>query len=542
MNATTIETVGFHHSFFRNERDRLYADPKLALFREDFQNSTDAGASRISVNLRDVDGGCEIEFDDNGCGMTEEVLRSVFFKIGATTKDSGSVGGFGRARILTCFSMERYRIETTDCIVEGAGSQFSISTGNPYRRGCKFLAVWGKVKAEQLHNKLIEYLGMSQLDCEVTINGERWTKWLYKNREVRSFDWGKVYANKTSGLKGTVIVRVRGAMMFVRSTNADAQVVLEINPDVSRNVLLANRDSLAYEYRAALDSFLDELAINTRSALREKVSRKTTHVHGGGLLNRCRPKKETEKVHVVEVNGSVSTTAQETMEVKVPAASPDVIRLLSAEKARLMSQHAISGDADVTDTENVSLDGTSICPSLFDVYIDDDITSDDKMRRIIDQYNPKNWVWATAHGKPYRKGADYLKLLMLWQTAIDAAIEAAFKAMPLFDSIRYSVGWVFSDSKRGTDFKTGARCKRIGDEFFFLLNPLDESLHLAYSLRSKTDLKRILALAKHEVAHVFETYHDEDYANTLTEIDAEFDEAEAFRKMRETLNEINAES
>jgi len=431
--------------------------------------------------------------------------------------------------------MERYRIETTDCIVEGAGSKFSISTGNPHRRGCKIVAVWGGIKADQLHNKLIEYLGMSQLDCEVTINGERWTKWLHKNREVRSFDWGKVYANKTSGLKGAVIVRVRGAMMFVRSTNADAQVVLEINPDVSRKVLLANRDSLAYEYRAALDTFLDELAINTRSALREKVERKTTRIHGGGMLDRKRPKKG-------EVVGTEYAMPRAEVEAPAPAPSNEVIRLVSAEKARSMAMHAIRGEADVVDTEEVTLDGTSICPSLFDVYIDDDVASDDKMRRIIDQYNPKNWVWATAHGKPYRKGADYLKLLMLWRTAIDAAIEAAFRAIPSFNSIRYSVGWVFSDSKKGTEFRTGARCKPMDGEFFFLLNPLDEALRLAYSLRDKADLKRLVALAKHEVAHVFESYHDEDYANTLTDIDGEFDEAEAFRKMRETLNEINAES
>jgi hypothetical protein len=60
--------------------------------------------------------------------MTYDVLDDVYFAIGHTTKtaDDGSVGGFGRARLMTCFSQDRYSILTKDNFVVGEGGDFDI--------------------------------------------------------------------------------------------------------------------------------------------------------------------------------------------------------------------------------------------------------------------------------------------------------------------------------------------------------------------------------------------------------------------------------
>jgi len=124
--------------FFIKERDQTYSNWTVSFFREFFQNSTDANAKNISITLQDADGRgafdevgdhtrkvTRVVIDDDGVGMTEEILDKVYFAIGQTTKDDGSsVGGYGRARLMTCFSQARYSILTLDRFVMGDGPNY----------------------------------------------------------------------------------------------------------------------------------------------------------------------------------------------------------------------------------------------------------------------------------------------------------------------------------------------------------------------------------------------------------------------------------
>lgn len=124
-------------SFFVKERNSLYSQWLTSWWRESFQNSVDAGAKVIRIDVTDAapkgSFGREptpsrvtrVVFSDDGSGMDAETIDNVFFRMGATTKnDETSVGGFGRARIMTCFSQVRYSIETRDRYVEGDGAEF----------------------------------------------------------------------------------------------------------------------------------------------------------------------------------------------------------------------------------------------------------------------------------------------------------------------------------------------------------------------------------------------------------------------------------
>ena len=130
-------TVRVPKSYHIAERNRAYSDWTISIFREFFQNSTDAGAKRIDIRIGEAvpkgykggDPGAKrvtrLVFEDDGGGMSSDVLENVYFALGETTKGAGdSVGGFGRARIMQAFANVRYSVRTQNLLVEGDGSYF----------------------------------------------------------------------------------------------------------------------------------------------------------------------------------------------------------------------------------------------------------------------------------------------------------------------------------------------------------------------------------------------------------------------------------
>lgn len=136
-----LQAVRVPKSSFRSERDTFYSDWMLAFWREFFQNSVDAGARNIAIGIStekargsfNLDAETDenitrIVFDDDGKGMSADVLSNVYFAIGESTKgaEAGSVGGFGRARLMTCFSQKRYSILTSNSFVMGDGPNYVL--------------------------------------------------------------------------------------------------------------------------------------------------------------------------------------------------------------------------------------------------------------------------------------------------------------------------------------------------------------------------------------------------------------------------------
>lgn len=134
--------VTFDKHFFLRERDQNYGSWMIAWWREQFQNSVDAGAKNIRIYLKEAEArgafdeyrGSEpktvvrVVFADDGCGMSRQVLESVYFRVGSSTKvgEEGKVGGFGRARMMTCFSQDRYSILTKNSFVMGRADDFDV--------------------------------------------------------------------------------------------------------------------------------------------------------------------------------------------------------------------------------------------------------------------------------------------------------------------------------------------------------------------------------------------------------------------------------
>ena len=119
-----MQQITVSPEFFKKERNN-YSNWKFAFCRELFQNSIDGKATHININTKSKDDGVIVTFDDNGVGFSSEVRDSVYFCLGKTNKGGvDDVGGFGKARIVVCFSQNNYQIISQDWRVTGEGGSY----------------------------------------------------------------------------------------------------------------------------------------------------------------------------------------------------------------------------------------------------------------------------------------------------------------------------------------------------------------------------------------------------------------------------------
>jgi len=503
-----MPSVSIPKSFFVKER-RMYSRWQFAFWREFFQNSVDAGAERIDVDLTQdpITRIITVTFTDDGCGMTRDVLENVYFSLGGTTKGHGDqVGGFGRARILTCFSMKSYTIHTRNSLVLGNGGDYEIKDAIEIS-GTKITVEIEDESYDSLLEELKTYLGYSQMSCMVFVNGIRHSEWNYRRKMTRHLqlpsgeEFASVYVNHSSDLRNTMTVRVNGALMFKTYISANVQVIVELHASKSRDVLTANRDGLQTTYSTVLWNFVQELAVETLSALKPKFALKNMTLRGRGMF--------------------VSRSKQSQPSESRSASLRRVADVFGADKNSFTQ---VSDEAHEGVIEAMNQSDTYVS-DLPDVYIVDE-TTNEKVRRVIDNYNPSNWGFLSRNGKIVNKGSTMHKVLMLWKIACQAAVDALLEAYPHMSDISWSIGWVFSDDAH-------AQHKVVSDGHILLVNPVDGEGNLKFFVSSMASRKMLMAYAKHEVAHIVESYHNEMYANVLTQIDVNFDEKQVYRQMRE---------
>lgn len=97
--------------------DKLYSQNQAIVFmRETLQNSIDAAATHINVELEQEDDILNITVTDDGIGIND--LQKYFLTIGGSSKREqiGSIGGFGIAK-LSIMSMSNWSIESIGGIV-----------------------------------------------------------------------------------------------------------------------------------------------------------------------------------------------------------------------------------------------------------------------------------------------------------------------------------------------------------------------------------------------------------------------------------------
>ena len=501
--------------FFRKEMLN-YGNVRQVLARELFQNSIDAGATKIDIGIQLVDtpedapSTVSVRFADNGRGMDRAVLEDVFFALGKTTKDTtGTIGGFGKARIVTCFGMESYTIRTGSLFVSGSGADYDITeiTTAPPVRGTVFeiivpLSVFGPT-LELFTRAFCDYLSFCQMDCDVRINGVRWTSWTYRRKLVRRVSFGDVHVNKSADYsrKNRMLIRVGGVLMYEKYISADVLIVVEINPCLSRTVLLSNRDRLHYAYENELEKFAQQLAVDTASALR------TTSIIKQVLPGEPRkfiPKHAIPKLGFNTKTQEVQQDLQEAQQ-DLPAYRVSSEAIPAAQSVGNYSMAASIeslglGEDDDEDYTDPITEGM--------VFLSE--STDARIRKSAALYHPSKWT----HGKGSRRR----KLLAQWVLACEYALEE-YCFLTGVSSVNWRWGWYFSDDAR-------AACEDQADgSHALILNPIhgpnsseSEVGTMRYAIREFNSHVSLVTLACHEVAHLDAQTHDEGFARMFTNL------------------------
>ena len=517
---------------------KVYRDFGIAWWRENMQNSGDSRASNIDLVIgeeQDSPGGKfrTITVTDDGRGMTKQILEEVYFVLGETTKAGdaeGNNGGYGKGRILTCFSQKDYSIHTfsrKDETINAGQHLFTKGRGVYYddivalpepMKGTKLAVDVYTRHCSNMEEKLRYYLSRSRFEARVTINGERFTDWAYCRHMARQLSFGTVYTNKQKASE--LLVRVNGALMFSRHTSVGQQVIIEIEQDKSKQVLQASRDGMLYTAQEELDAFIQELNVNKRSALRKQRSKSTVFNGTGTFRARRKPKitenedsfSSTRGTFIPSTESTEYASAARVSETRTIETSGSSIQTDGEEPVRTIVPLPRAFDTGLLNEEeeiNARL-------NLFDVILEDE-TTNPAIRRKIELYDPRNWdlgstpVRGNVRGE-YRRGVGYLKVLLVWKAACEAAIDVMFEHIPAApDTIAWGVGWVFSDNAE-------ASCKQRNDVHYLLLNPCNKEGTLNWSLSDPLSIAKLVYTAVHEVVHILVPTHDEDYANFLTDL------------------------
>lgn len=678
--AMVPEIIKTPKTYWVTRRVDGHSDWTLAFWRELFQNEVDAGAKRIEITVEEVeargsfgrppnlDKVVRVTFSGDGHGMDERVIREVFLKPGETTKKDGEFqGGFGTARIMLCFSQVRYSVRTHEWIVEGDGSEYTCQTveqakqsvrknlqaaeasGNheyagrlsqelarleaevPYQKGCRFEIdvdpnefpqSWKNGSKANLLDRLSNYISMSQLPCQVTVNGVEVT-----NKSIRGPSRRRLSAISESGeeqgfatvhtsrgerarYRRMLVVRSMGAVMFTENISSDQQVIVEIDPKMTRQVLTDNRDGMKNPYKTALRNFLEELAVDNKSAMADKDRRKhikfaggkgpvvvkavvpdfgqsgTVSVRAGGEAAKAKYVTNEEfesqgfggvpKDIVIKFIDAISrgeetffprlaeSTASQAEAALFMASvfngeGPTALRHLGKKLAGALAETLLSRIDEAEKKERSA--ELSRLADMHDVHIHiEDLGNDERLKTSVNRYNPNFW---RRRGEPLEgRGLQANMLLAAWTACCQEAVETLMAIRPETAKdgrIEFSTGFFFgrgqeywNEKKNRVDFiRTGAQHQKRNDAHILLVNPVSESGLMAFDLSrerrarggnpeedGKMGLQDLEALAIHEVSHMVHAYHNEDFANLLTEVAATFDRAKAHSRMKAAIDAV----
>ena len=495
--------------FFTKERNTGYSNWHRAFWRELLSNSLDAGATEFNVTREDD----HLRIEDNGSGMSREVCENVYLSIGRSTKDSseGTVGGFGRARILTCFSMDRYIIEGDGYRVEGSGAEYHIFESDPRERGL-ILNIFPDQSSLWLHNLTIILNQCELPGLKVTFDGIQIysTPLQPENGEyipLASTDFGDLGSLSigkagfvseslldSSGLStGQIYFRVNGMAMFEHYSRVKkAALIVEIDPAVARSVLTANRDGLKPGAWDSIHALVEEVEREGKTALKK--------VHREQLI--C---GDLSKIELMNDGMAASRELDLTHQGSPFAPTPD-------------------GLTAARDTLDFTPKGYFDKPMCFSV-----ASSDQTFLAVANSWRPGFQTHAMS------------RLFAAWVSACKLGLETFAKIRP-HKNYHWLPGLVF---RAGVEAEAQRLSHHLGVIYTLSINPIGPSRDvfpeepaynphsLLFNMTQPASRQRLFAVALHEIAHIDEMQHDSDYANTLTELMCQVDLAKFLKISKE---------
>lgn len=473
-----MSTVTIGPSFFKKELND-YANWKWAYIREALQNCIDAPKCKnIHVQLQKGDK-TTVTFSNDGAPMDLDTITNKLLCLGESGKNfEGSVGGFGKAKILLYFAQASYSIRTGEFLVQGKGGDYSITTCDSFYNGTSSTVVLEDSYYYSFLAEVEKFASYTQWDGTLTLtetDGE--SKVLDTNCRKGNFrkeePYGRIYTN--SDVKG-IVCRIHGIPMFVDSYSTQHGIVLEL-PN-SGTHLTSNRDMLQYKYHSKLCGFTKTLNSDYRMAI--SVQNPTVQHYRG---YKCGIPKKKGQEQAPDDFGDNESQEQE--------AEPTLVKVAAKASSTGTASTAASSAAPAAPSKPEE-------PILFvDFYL-----RNETRLEIPNHYQPGQW-------------SEYAeKLLKIWVNVLRTThnvLQENGEKVPSF----FSVGFLFStDAEAMYNNKDG--------NTIYYLNPCEVVTDKTSTRLKKrfllTEKERIICIAVHEAVHAlgFDT-HDEAYACKLTE-------------------------
>jgi hypothetical protein len=478
--------VGIPAEYFLRMAKHDYDDYREALAREFYQNSIDAGAREIRVDVDEESR--TVTVADDGCGMTRDILINKLLVLGGTHKAEGAVGAFGKAKEILLFSWASYSVLTWKgseaWAVHGAGAEYTVQPGIPgdekpsgtiiqivIPKGEDICAIGRAFRtvAHKIQTRTKIILGGIPILCN-----------LYRGRLQRRTDWCRIYQTKKY-TNYNASVRIDGIWMFDWWIGAGyGTVVIELDR-TSLECLTSNRDGLKGQWRQTAEKFLRELAIDKTSALRDREELVTELIRGTGAVNMADEKVDQiitsytdGDIGPQEVAGAIGRVLEEQGGVAVSENLAD----LAAEAKRVGSWYDLIG----------KIKFLANAPDFVIRY-------------------PRN---KRAVLRRYTETARARTIAKMWGETVKQVLADNAKT-----SVSYRPGFTF---ERGIE----AQIKGTADgSKLILLNPKNLGAVVGCDKplsNRKLLIEELKDRAIHEVTHLEKDYHDEDFVNALSRI------------------------
>lgn len=496
-----MPAIAFGREYFRKIRND-YANWAWAIPRELGQNCIDCGSSELRV----TSSGSMLTVSNDGPVMDEATLVNKLLTMGETTKGSeGSTGGFGIAKGIIYLAQASYQIRTGSLQVNGAGGAYEIAGGSygqiqpcTYFDGTEnIIEFFSSEEVERVVRNFKRWAMFSQWDGDVIIDGEKVEIRTKKGYHRCTKSFGRIYTNNSWDNK--VIVRKNGQPMFVDHHDFKKCVIVELDGD-SDKVLTSNRDGLRSPFSGDLQDFLNDLAVNKRSALDDKAAPTTIDIYRGPLGVVEEVEKQVELVaaystndvgHVGEIvpDGELGATTEERDEVAEVEQFEQTTSQMIRAAAKVAANHH---------EENVVL---KIVPEKLLRYDMNLYVKNSTGMKLPECYLPGPKM------SGYTK-----KLLKYYASSIKTALRLLGKPCT------FSVGLVFDND--GCEAQYGGVDPNFGHVFYIAPVAVQAKkgtrvMKKRYKLDA-TGRWLIVANAIHEVTHIDHKGHDEDYSTALT--------------------------
>lgn len=543
---SVTKNIKVPYEFFVKERNQVYSPWRKAFWRELIQNSVDAGAKNIKVYLRPfeptekdrligVEIATTVSFSDDGPGMSRDVLEQVYMSLGATTKGTENVGGFGRARILTCFSHPRWLLQSQEwvCTSDETGSGYIVRDYHTWTRGLHCL-VQVQSGLEELKDALLAVIGECELpDVNFFLDDKLEVQARFKRgMRGKRFAHATVYETDRSvdPPPNQLLVRVDGLPMFSRwlygGSTSGRSYIVELDTATSRSCLSASRERPIGDFEHELNQLVTELARGNADAARS-ARPPTTMTFGENSLRESQ-KSEGLAVPIHWLNRASRQN--------LPAGPVDVI---TAMQARITSRKETMDklwEQDKLDPLTLWLGGSG-------AVVVNNANGDNWQTLIKRDWNIERWMALVNREARtvawYPSSRKQARLLKAWTMAVDHFMNYCSLLNESF-GVMYQVGVIFQMS-------TMANCSRNSTEhegrqravYTLTFNPYiersDGELVDAYVLDSRDGLRELIVTAAHECCHVFHFSHDEVYAQLLTNVLSIVNVEDLGRRIRERL-------